>query len=348
MRCSPPPSSSLTPGAPTLAPRAPGRSLTASRCGTSVRARPTPRSASCWPTSARPMPPTPSAVRRYLAQFLTDPRVIEIPAVGVEADPLRRDPVRAAGAVGEEVRRRSGRRTARRCSCTACGSGRCCWATSASGSRRPGYPADLCPVEIGMNYGNPSMGSAIDKLRAANCEKILVLPLFPQYSASATASTFDAVAAHLYHARRVPALRFVETFHADDGYIKALAQNVNDFWMKNGRPDKLVMSFHGVPRRTLELGDPYHCFCQVTGAAARARAGAVRRPVGADVPVALRQGAVAQAVHGGRAEVARAGRARGGSTCSARASSPTASRRSRKSAWRAARRTSRPAARSST
>ena len=206
---------------------------------------------------------TPSAVRRYLAQFLTDPRVIEIPAwlwkpilYGVI---LLVRPTRSAKKyqaiwtkdgsplLVHSLRQRSlllgflGQRL-----------------------KAAGYPADLCQVEIGMNYGNPSMGSAIDKLRAANCEKILVLPLFPQYSASATASSFDAVAAHLYHTRRLPALRFVETFHADDGYIKALAQNVNDFWMKNGRPDKLVMSFHGVPRRTLELGDPYHCFCQVT------------------------------------------------------------------------------------
>ncbi len=128
-----------------------------------------------------------------------------------------------------------------------------------------GYPADLCAVEVGMRYGNPSIGAALDKLRAADCERILVLPLFPQYSASATASSFDAVAAHLSHARRLPALRFVETFHADDGYIKALAQNVNDYWTKNGRPDHFVMSFHGLPKRTLLRGDPYHCFCQVTG-----------------------------------------------------------------------------------
>ena len=130
--------------------------------------------------------------------------------------------------------------------------------------KRHGYPSDLCPVEIGMRYGNPSIGSAIDKLRAQHCEKMLVLPLYPQYAASTTASTLDAVAAHLAHVRRVPALRFIETFHADDGYIKALAQNVNDYWVKHGRPDKLVLSFHGVPRRTLDSGDPYHCFCHVT------------------------------------------------------------------------------------
>lgn len=207
---------------------------------------------------------TPSAVRRYLAQFLTDPRVIEIPAwawkpilygVILVVRPSRSAKKYAAIWTKEgsplmvhSVRQRTlllgylGQRL-----------------------KSAGLPADLCPVELGMRYGNPSIGSAIDKLRAADCEKILVLPLFPQYSASATGSAFDAVAAHLEYARRLPALRFVETFHDDPGYIKALAQTVNDYWTRHGRPDKLVLSFHGVPKRTLELGDPYHCFCQVTG-----------------------------------------------------------------------------------
>jgi len=206
---------------------------------------------------------TPGAVRRYLAQFLSDPRVIEIPAwawkpllYGVillvrpsksaekytaiwtrDGSPLLVHSLRQRtlllGYLGQRL-------------------------------KGAGFPADLCPVEIGMRYGNPSVGSALDKLRAAHCEKILVLPLFPQYSASATASAFDAVTAHLNRMRRLPALRFVETFHADAGYIKALAKNVNDYWVKHGRPDKLVLSFHGVPRRTLDLGDPYHCYCQVT------------------------------------------------------------------------------------
>jgi ferrochelatase len=207
---------------------------------------------------------TPSAVRRYLAQFLSDPRVIEIPAwawkpllygVILLVRPAKSAEKYAAiwtrdgsPLLVHSLRQRTlllgylGQRL-----------------------KGAGFPADLCPVEIGMRYGNPSVGSALDRLRAAHCEKILVLPLFPQYSASATASAFDAVAAHLSSTRRLPALRFVETFHADNGYIKALAQNVNDYWVKNGRPGKLVLSFHGVPRRTLELGDPYHCYCQVTG-----------------------------------------------------------------------------------
>lgn len=206
---------------------------------------------------------TPSAVRRYLAQFLSDPRVIEIPAWAWK-------PI-LYGVILLVRPRRSARKYA------------AIWTRDGSpllvhsvrqrtlllgylGQRlkSAGLPADLCPVELGMRYGKPSIGSAIDKLRAAQCEKILVLPLFPQYSASATASAFDAVAEHLAHLRRLPALRFVETFHDDPGYIKALAQSVNDYWTRHGRPDQLVLSFHGVPARTLERGDPYHCFCQVT------------------------------------------------------------------------------------
>jgi ferrochelatase len=91
-----------------------------------------------------------------------------------------------------------------------------------------------------------------------------VLPLYPQYAASTTATALDAVAAHLANLRRTPALRFVDGFHADPGYVRALAQTVNDYWTKHGRPDKLVLSFHGVPRRTLDLGDPYHCQCHAT------------------------------------------------------------------------------------
>ena len=211
-----------------------------------------------------PDAPSPSAVRRYLAQFLTDPRVIEIPKwlwapilYGVillvrpaksarkyasiwtkDGSPLlvhsNRQRTLLLGYLGQRV-------------------------------KAAGMPADQCPVEVGMCYGNPSVGSAIDKLRGANCEKILVLPQYPQYSASATAAAFDAVAAHLKYSRRLPALRFVETFHDDPGYIKALAQTVNDYWQRNGRPAHLVLSFHGVPRRTLEMGDPYHCFCHITG-----------------------------------------------------------------------------------
>ena len=210
-----------------------------------------------------PDAPDPSAVRRYLAEFLADPRVVEIP--GALWTPI------LYGAILPFRPSRSAKKY------------ELIWTREGSplavhsvkqrvllmgmlGQRmkREGLPADHAPVELGMRYGSPSIASAIDKLRAAGSTKILVLPLYPQYAASTTASAFDAVAAHVAKLRRAPAIRFVDDFHDDAGYIKALAQNVNDYWMKHGRPQRLVMSFHGVPRRTLELGDPYHCQCHVT------------------------------------------------------------------------------------
>jgi ferrochelatase len=210
-----------------------------------------------------PAAPTPAAVRRYLAEFLSDRRVVEIPPAiwqpilhGVvlttrpsasakkyekiwtkDGSPLAIHSVRQRsllmGMLGQRMKREN-------------------------------LPADHAQVELAMRYGEPSIPSAIDRLRAAGATKLLVLPLYPQYSSSTTATVLDVVAAHLAKVRRAPALRFVDAFHDDAGYVKALAQNVNDYWMKHGRPERLVMSFHGVPSRTLELGDPYHCQCHVT------------------------------------------------------------------------------------
>ncbi len=124
-------------------------------------------------------------------------------------------------------------------------------------------------VELGMSYGNPSMKSALDNLKAQHCDKILVFPLFPQYAASSTAAVYDAAWKVLLKMRNVPAIRTVRHYHDHPAYIKALAASVNDYWMKSGRPDfekgeKLVMSFHGVPRFHLDKGDPYHCECHKT------------------------------------------------------------------------------------
>ncbi|MFM9835224.1 MAG: ferrochelatase [Methylophilaceae bacterium] len=124
-------------------------------------------------------------------------------------------------------------------------------------------------VELGMSYGNPSMNSALNKLKAQHCDKILVFPLFPQYAASSTAAVYDAVWKVLLKMRNVPAIRTVRHYHDHPAYIKALAASVNDYWMKSRRPDfekgeKLVMSFHGVPRFHLDKGDPYHCECHKT------------------------------------------------------------------------------------
>ncbi|CAG1010207.1 protoporphyrin/coproporphyrin ferrochelatase [Burkholderiales bacterium] len=210
-----------------------------------------------------PEAPTSSAVRRYLAEFLSDPRVVEIPSAiwkpilyGAILPTRPASSARKYAAIWTKdgsplavhsVRQRS-----------------LLMGMLGQRMKREGLPADFAPVELAMRYGEPSIASGLDRLRAAGTTRVLVLPLYPQYSASTTATVFDAVAAHLAKVRRAPALRFVDGFHDDAGYVKALAQNVNDYWMKHGRPERLVMSFHGVPRRALDLGDPYHCQCHAT------------------------------------------------------------------------------------
>ncbi len=116
-----------------------------------------------------------------------------------------------------------------------------------------------------MRYGNPSIASAIARLKEKHCNRILVFPLYPQYAASSSASAMDAVWQTLGKTRNVPATRVIRNYHDHPSYISALAQSVRDYWTVNGRPEKLIMSFHGVPKRTLELGDPYHCECHKTG-----------------------------------------------------------------------------------
>lgn len=210
-----------------------------------------------------PDEPTPAAVRRYLREFLSDPRVVEIPAAiwqpilhGVV---LTTRPAKSAAKYrkvwtsdGSPLAVHSARQRT------------LLLGYLGQRMKKAGLPADFCPVELGMRYGNPSIDVALRKLRAANVERILVLPLYPQYAASTTASAFDRYTDALRSMRRIPGTRLVESFHDDPGYIAALARNVNDYWMKHGRGDRLVLSFHGLPRRTLERGDPYHCHCQKT------------------------------------------------------------------------------------
>jgi ferrochelatase len=119
-------------------------------------------------------------------------------------------------------------------------------------------------VRHAMRYGQPAIGRELSALRAAGATRVLVLPLYPQYSGTTTGSVFDAVAAWGQRARHLPELRFVNRFHDDPLYIEALAQRLLRHWQEHGRPERLVLSFHGVPRRTLMLGDPYHCECLKT------------------------------------------------------------------------------------
>jgi protoporphyrin/coproporphyrin ferrochelatase len=124
-------------------------------------------------------------------------------------------------------------------------------------------------VELGMSYGNPSMKSAIENLKAQHCDRILVFPLYPQYAASSTAAAFDSVWKTLIKMRNVPAIRSIRNYHDHPAYISALKQSVLDYWRINSKTqfdkgEKLVMSFHGVPKVHLTKGDPYHCQCHKT------------------------------------------------------------------------------------
>ncbi len=119
-------------------------------------------------------------------------------------------------------------------------------------------------VALGMTYGNPSIKSALEILKAQHCDKLLVFPLYPQYAASSTAASLDAVWNVLLKMRNVPAIRTIRHYHNHPAYINALATSIQAFWSSNGKPEKLVMSFHGVPKAHLTQGDPYHCECHQT------------------------------------------------------------------------------------
>lgn len=124
-------------------------------------------------------------------------------------------------------------------------------------------------VELGMSYGNPSMKSALESLKAQHCDRILVFPMYPQYAASSTASAMDAVWRVLLKMRNMPAIRSIRSYHDHPAYIAALKASVLEHWRVNSKPnfaagEKLVMSFHGVPKVHLTKGDPYHCTCHKT------------------------------------------------------------------------------------
>ncbi len=199
-----------------------------------------------------PDAPTAAALRRYLGEFLADPRVIESPRLiwwlALHGVILRIRPRRAAHAYqkvwteqGSPLLAISRRQAA---------------ALQLSLQQRFKGPVR---VALGMRYGNPSIAAALDELRQAGARRLLVLPLYPQYSATTTASTFDAVAAVLKTWRLQPELRFINHYHDHPGYIRALADSVRAYWAAHGEPERLMFSFHGLPKRYLLAGDPYHC-----------------------------------------------------------------------------------------
>lgn len=204
-----------------------------------------------------PDAPTSKALRRYLKEFLWDPRVVELPRPLWWAIlhglilPFR--PTRSArkyqtiwteaGSPLLSIARQQAQALTKRLD-------------------------DLCPgpvkVALGMRYGNPSIAAALHELRSAGIQRLLVFPLFPHYSAATTASTFDAVAAVLKTWRWLPELRMMTHYHDDTSYISAIAGSIREVWDRQGVPQRLLFSFHGLPKRNLLAGDPYHCECHKT------------------------------------------------------------------------------------
>jgi ferrochelatase len=197
-----------------------------------------------------PDAPTTGALRRFLREFLSDPRVIELPRWKwwpiLNLFVLRTRPDRSAKGYKRIWTEEGspllaiGRRQA-----------------EGLRSRLGG----TIPVALGMRYGNPSMQSAVDELQKAGCRRVLLFPLYPQYSATTTASTFDAATDVLRKLRWVPELRTIHGYSDEPLYIRALANSVREHWQKEGQPDRLLISFHGIPRRYFMQGDPYPIEC---------------------------------------------------------------------------------------
>jgi len=205
-----------------------------------------------------PDSPTPQALKPYLKEFLSNPRVIEIPRLiwlpilygfilpfrpkqsaekyaqiwTPEGSPLKVHTERQTALLTEILHNR--------------------------------LSQELI-IEYAMNIGNPSVASVLENMTRNGCDRILVVPLFPQYAASSTAAAMDAVFATLNTFRNMPAIRTIKQYHDHPGYITALSQNIRDYWDAHGQPEKLIISFHGIPRKNLDKGDPYYCFCQKTG-----------------------------------------------------------------------------------
>ncbi|MDN5849902.1 MAG: ferrochelatase [Nitrococcus sp.] len=207
-----------------------------------------------------PTAPTPKALRRYLAEFLWDPRVIELPRplwwLMLNGAILWIRPRRSAAAYrriwtqeGSPLLVNSQRQAAR-----------------VTAGLREQF-GDQVSVALGMRYGQPSIESAYAELEAAGCERVLVLPLYPQYSASATASIYDAIGTVLHKRRVMPQLRLIRDYHDHPGYIDALATSVREYWQQQGRGERLLISFHGIPQSYADRGDPYPSYCERTAQA---------------------------------------------------------------------------------
>ena len=205
-----------------------------------------------------PDAPDRTAVRRYLKQFLSDRRVVELPRLVwwplLHLIILNTRPARSARAY-QKVWTEQGSPLL----VTACAQ------ADALRVQLHACAGEDVLTELAMCYGSPGIPQGLDRLRHAGARRILVLPLYPQYSATTTGSVFDAVTCTLRRWRWLPELRFINHYHDEPAYIAALANSVRTHRTHHGSADKLVMSFHGIPQDYFNQGDPYYCECQKTG-----------------------------------------------------------------------------------
>jgi ferrochelatase len=209
-----------------------------------------------------PDAPTPRAVRKYLAQFLSDPRVVEIPAflwqliLRLAILPFRS---RASAKKYAQVWMPEGSPL------------RVYTERQVEQLRRLFAANDYhVIVDYAMRYGTPGIPAMLNQLKLEGAERVLLVPMYPQYSSSTTATAFDDAFTALKRVRNQPEIRTIRHYADHPAYIGALAEQVREYWRHHGRPDfaagdKLVLSFLGVPKRTMDLGDPYHDQCQQTG-----------------------------------------------------------------------------------
>lgn len=204
-----------------------------------------------------PDAPTTTALRRYLKEFLSDQRVVEMNRVLwwliLHGIILNTRPARSAKAY-QAVWSSGG-------SPLMVHSQQQCAALTTLFQQLENKPVH---ITLAMRYGSPSIAQGLDALRKQGCGKILVFPLYPQYAASTTGSTFDAVADALKQWRWVPELRMINSYHDHPAYIEALSASVKKHWQQYGQAERLLISFHGIPERYAEQGDPYPCLCKKT------------------------------------------------------------------------------------
>ena len=221
---------------------------------------PAPRVAILLANLGTPSEPTASGVRRYLREFLSDTRVIEVPKLvwffilRMFILPFR--PKRVAEAYASIWQNGSPMRSTLNAQAEAL--------QQQLRDRHPGVELSVIPV---MSYGEPSLKQTMQRLHAEHWDHWIVLPLFPQYSATSTAPIYDQISRFVLRQRRMPSLSILRDYHVHPDYIAALAESIQAHWQRHGRADKLLLSFHGIPQPYADKGDPYPEQCRATAQA---------------------------------------------------------------------------------